>query len=108
GRGGGRVAASRGGDLKAFGLDRPGGVGVLKAAGKPVGTVKVGKAVEGGAAGERYALVDDGKAVLVLAAPLARELLAPAVNFRDRTPAQFPDADKVKPERHRPKATLTP
>jgi hypothetical protein len=50
--------------------------------------------------------VDDGKAVLVLAAPLARELLAPAVNFRDRTLAKFADADRVKLERDRRKATF--
>src|SRR5262249_2359227 len=38
---------------------------------------------------------------------LARELLAPAVNFRDRTLAKFADADRVKLERDRRKATFT-
>ena len=43
------------------------------------------------AAGERFALADDSKTVVVLAGSLSKQLVAAPLGFRDRTLARFVD-----------------
>jgi hypothetical protein len=102
-----RVVAYPATDLKTYGLDNPDAVVTLRlkgADGKLTDQVlKLGKPVgEGGTApltGERFALVNDAKAVVVLPPPLVRELLAGAIGFRDRNLVKFADADRAVLER---------
>jgi hypothetical protein len=51
------------------------------------------------AGGDRFAVVDDSTAVVVLPGPLSRRLTAPALQFRDRSIARFADADRITFER---------
>jgi hypothetical protein len=95
-----RIAAYPVKDLKSFGLDTPAAIVTirLKADAKPAEhIVKLGKTT--GDNGERFALVDDGKAVAVLPGPLAERLAGSALTFRDRTIARFGDADRLRLER---------
>jgi len=57
--------------------------------------------------GERYALIDKGESVAVLAPELAKHLVAPPLHFADRNLASFGSADKVTVERGPRKATFT-
>jgi hypothetical protein len=71
----------------------------LKADAKPAEyLVKLGKPVEAGGA-ERYAIVGDSKAVVVLPAALSKRLAAAPITFHDRSLARFADADKLRLER---------
>ncbi len=95
-----RIAAYPAKDLKPFGLDTPSALLTikLKSGQKPAEhIVKLGKTTGDG--GERFALVDDGKAVAVLPRLLAERLAGDPVTFRDRSIARFGDADRLQLER---------
>lgn len=102
-----RVAAYPADDLKSFGLDKPDAVVTLRVKGADDKltdqVLKIGKPVgEEGTApltGERFASVNDDKAVLVLSPPLAQGVLAGALGFRDRSLVKFADADRAVLER---------
>jgi hypothetical protein len=96
-----RVAAFPANELKGYGLDEPAAVVTVKLKGdaKPAEhVIKVGKPAEADGA-ERFAVVDDGKAVVVLDAALSRRLVAAPITFRDKALARFADADKLRLER---------
>jgi hypothetical protein len=96
-----RVAAFPAKELKTYGLDEPAAVVTVKLKGdaKPAEHVlKIGKPAEADGT-ERYAVVDDGKAVVVLDAALSRRLVAAPITFRDKALARFADADKLRLER---------
>jgi hypothetical protein len=104
-----RVAAYPAGDLKPFGLDEPAAVVTLKltADGKMTEHVlKIGKAADE-AAGERFALADDSKTVVVLPGSLSKQLVTAPLGFRDRTLARFVDADRAVLEYGQRKAVFT-
>jgi hypothetical protein len=95
-----RIAAYPVKDLQPFGLDKPAALVTIKLKGdqKPSEHIlKLGKSV--GKGGERFALVDDGKAVAVLSASLSEQLTGAPLAFRDRTIARVPDADRLQLER---------
>jgi hypothetical protein len=95
-----RIAAYPVKDLKPFGLDAPAALVTikLKADAKPAEhIIKLGKTT--GQRGERFALVDDGKAVAVLPVLLAEQLAGPPLAFRERTLASFANADRLQLER---------
>jgi hypothetical protein len=103
-----RVAAFPAKDLKAYGLDEPAAVVTVKLKGdaKPaLHVIKVGKPADADGA-ERYAVVDDGKAVVVLDAALSKRLVAAPITFRDKALARFADADKLRLERGPRQATF--
>jgi hypothetical protein len=105
-----RVAAYPVKDLTAFGLDKPAAVVTLKltdAQGRAVEhVIKVGKSADDKKQ-DRYALVDKGEAVIVLAPDLARELTAPTLYFADRNLPSFTTADKAVVEHSGRKVTFT-
>jgi hypothetical protein len=108
-----RIAAYPAKDVKPFGLDAPAAVVTLRLSegGKPAERVlKIGKPVdEKGPAAQppdRFAQVEGSPAVAVIAGPLADQLLAAPIRFRDRAVARFTDADKVVLERGPRKATF--
>lgn len=108
-----RIAAYPAKDLKAFGLEQPTATVTLKLAdptGAPVQhVIKIGDlAKESGKTnhGERYALIDKGDAVVVLAPELSKHLAAPALHFADRNVASFGTADTVAVERGPRKAVF--
>jgi hypothetical protein len=108
-----RIAAYPAKELKSFGLDAPAAVVTLqlREGDKPAERVlKIGKpADENNPAGQppsRFAQVVGSQAVAVIAGPLADQLLAAPVRFRDRAVARFADADKVILERGPRKATF--
>lgn len=105
-----RIAAYPAKDLKPFGLDPPEAIVTLKLGASPKQhVVKIGKpAIEPGQkdSGDRYALIDDSTTVIVLADDLARQLVAEALQFRDRSLASFSGADKVVLERGDRRATF--
>src|SRR5205085_11728072 len=82
-----RIAAYPAKDLAPYGLDKPAAVVTLKLAdfqGRKVEhVIKVGKTAED-KKDERFALIDKGEAVVVLAPELSRQLVAPALFFADR------------------------
>jgi hypothetical protein len=95
-------------DAKTYGLDEPEAVVTLrlKGDGKKEQVIRIGKPAvkrEGEAPaepsatgdGERYATVNDAKAVLVLPGGLARKLVAGPLGFRNRALASFVDADRA-------------
>jgi hypothetical protein len=96
-----RVAAFPANELKAYGLDEPTAVVTVKLKGdaKPAEhVIKIGKPAEADGT-ERFAVVDDGKAVVVLDAALSKRLVAAPITFRDKALARFADADKLRLER---------
>lgn len=95
-----RVAAYPLKDAKALGLDAPAAVLTLRLTGAEKGehTLKIGKVADE-ASGDRFAQANDSPVAAVLPGALARQLLAPAVQFRDRTLARFADADRILLER---------
>jgi hypothetical protein len=94
-------------DAKAYGLAEPEAVVTLKLKGdgQKDQVIRLGKLTgeprrEGEApaepsATERFALVNESKAVLVLPGVLAHKLMAAPLAFRDRTLAKFVDADRA-------------
>jgi hypothetical protein len=95
-----RIAAYPAGDLQRFGLDTPAALITIKLKGdqKPAEhIIKLGKPA--GKGGERFVLVDDGKAVGVLASTLSEQLAGSPLAFRDRTLARFDNADRLQLER---------
>jgi hypothetical protein len=95
-----RIAAYPAKNLQAFGLDTPSALVTikLKSGSKPSEyTLKLGKAT--GKRDERFALVNDGKAVAVLSGPLCEQLLGGPLAFRDRSLAHFAAADRLQFER---------
>jgi len=90
----------RGNEEETFGLETPSALITikLKKNQKPnEHFIKLGKSA--GKNGERFALVDDGKAVAVLSGPLVEQLLGAPLAFRDRTLARFRDADRLQLQR---------
>jgi hypothetical protein len=70
----------------------------LKADAKPAEfVVKVGGLADGGP--ERFAMIGDSKAVVVLPTELSQRLAAAPIKFHDRSLAHFADADKLRLER---------
>jgi hypothetical protein len=118
-----RIVAYPAKDIKPFGLDAPAAVLTVdfREGAKPVqrvlrigkpATAVAGSAVVAGAvvAGapdpataaqppDRFAQVEGSQAVAVIPGPLADQLLAAPIRFRDRAIARFADADKVILER---------
>jgi hypothetical protein len=102
-------------DAKSYGLAEPEAVLTLQLKagdGQKEQVIRIGKpAGEPGAAatgdGGRFALVNDGKAVLVLPGDLSRLLVAGPLAFRDRTLAKFVDADRAVLTRGRRRAVFT-
>jgi hypothetical protein len=95
-----RIAAYPAKDLQSFGLASPSAVVTIKLKGdqKPAEHfIKLGKSA--GKDGERFALVDDVKAVAVLPGSLVEQLTGAPVAFRDRTIARFGDADRLQLDR---------
>jgi hypothetical protein len=95
-----RIAAYPVKDLRPFGLDTPSALLTIKLKGdqKPAEhIIKLGKSA--GDKGERFALVDDGKAVAVLPASLVQQLMGSPLSFRDRTIVRFDSADRLQLQR---------
>ncbi len=96
-----RVAAYPAGDLKPFGLDAPAAVVTLRLAGGKPGerVLKVGKPVAENAPAaqppDRFVQVGGSPVVAIIAGPLADQLLAAPIRFRDHAVARFADADKA-------------
>jgi hypothetical protein len=107
-----RVAAYPAKDLKTFGLDAPAALVTLQLGGdKPSERVlKIGNsAVEKEPAGippERFVQVEGSPVIAVMSGPLAEQLLAAPVRFRDHAIARFADADKIVLERGPRQATF--
>lgn len=100
-----RVAAYPAKDLKKFGLEPPVATVTLHLGDDKQHVVKVGDKVD--PKGEaRYAIIDNGTAVVVLAGPLSRHLTAPPLYFADRNLASFGAADKLDLVRGQRKATF--
>lgn len=87
-----KIVAYRPKDLKPFGLDTPTATVTLKA---PGGDKVLLLGREEGK-GERLAMVKGEPVVGVLAAPVARQLLAAAITFRDHDLIRVPDADTIQ------------
>ncbi len=109
-----RIAAYPAKDLKPFGLEQSTATVTLKladATGKASQhVIKIGDlAKEPGKTnnGERYALIDKGDAVVVLAPDLSKHMVAPPLHFADRNLASFGSADKITLERGPRKVTFT-
>jgi hypothetical protein len=97
-----RIAAYPVKDLKEYGLDRPAALLTIRLNSGPKSAehiIKLGKKIPPGTGGERFALVDDSKAVAVLPAALAERLAGSPLTFRDRSIARFGDADRLRLER---------
>ncbi len=102
-----RIAAYPAKDLQTFGLDAPSAIVTLglKVEGKSKEHIlKLGKTT--GERGERFALVDNGKAVAVLSADLCEQLTGAPLAFRDRAIVRFAAADRLSLERGPRKATF--
>jgi hypothetical protein len=97
-----RIAAYPAKDLKPFGLDAPAAVVKVRlaaAAGKPSEHVlRIGKPADDKqpASGDRFALADGSQTVGIISAALAKRLLAPSLQFRDRNLARFADVDRIE------------
>jgi hypothetical protein len=100
-----RIAAYPAKDLKEFGLDTPAALVTIKLKKPAEHIIKLGKTT--GKSGERFALVDDGKAVAVLSGELAERLAGSPLTFRDRAIARFSDADRLQLERGPRKAVFS-
>jgi hypothetical protein len=106
-----RVAAYPAKDLPSYRLDNPEAVVTLRQAapdGKPAEhVIKIGKTTgEATAPDDRFAVVDNSTAVVVLPGTLARRLLAAPLQFRDHNLARFTDADRLTLERGPRKAVF--
>lgn len=106
-----KVAAYPAKDLKPFGLDAPTAAIAIRAGddkGKPAEhVVYLGKLVDDKNGTDRYARLDKSDTVVVLPGRLADELLAPALQFRDRLLVKVPPPAKVVVERGVRKVTFT-
>jgi hypothetical protein len=101
-----RVAAYPVKELAPFGLEEPAAVVTLRLGGadgqSAVMVLRVGKEVESsppGDKGERYGVAEGGSSVVVLRASLVERLLAPPLQFRDRTLARLGGVDQATLER---------
>lgn len=103
-----RIAAYPIKDLEPFGLDAPSALLTIKlkrshaergneGGGPAEHIIKLGKPA--GERGQRFALVDDGKAVAVLPAALVEQLMGSPLTFRDRAIARFDSADRLQLQR---------
>jgi hypothetical protein len=103
-----RIVAYPAKDLKKFGLEKPTAVLTMKltADEKPRQHVVELGGLADQSAGDRYALVDHGKAVAVLPGAVVRSLLAGPLALRDHNLARFADADKMRLEYGSRKATF--
>ncbi len=112
-----RVAAYPAKDLQVFGLDAPRAVVTLrlaassrdaqKDASPSEHVLKIGRRCEETTTREdRFALVDNSTAVVVLPGTLAQQLLTPPLQFRDKNLPGFPDADRAIFERGPRKAVF--
>ena len=91
-----RAAAFAPADLGPFGLNDSAAVLTLAIPGSAVRVLRIGGPVEAGKpAGDRFTQADGSKVVGVLPAAAAAKLLAPVIQFRDKTLAKFVDADSV-------------
>lgn len=104
-----KVAAYPAKDLKPFGLDVPAAAIVISGADDKTAkhTLFIGKLVDDKSGTDRYARLDKSDTVVVLPGRLADELLAPALQFRDRLLAKAPPIAKVVVERGVRKAIFT-
>ena len=94
------IAAYPAKDLQSFGLESPAVLIRIKVKGgqkTDEHTIKLGKST--GKGGERFALVDDGKAVAVLSGSLVEQLTGAPLAFRDRTIVRFSEADRLQLQR---------
>ncbi len=90
-----RVAALGTKDLKKFGLEPPVAVVKIHLGSDKVHTIKIGDKADA-KADERYAVIDDGTAVVVLPADLSRHLTAGVSYFVDRNIASLGAADRLE------------
>jgi hypothetical protein len=95
-----RVADVEGKDLAKYGLDKPAATIKLELVGKggrPTEKgLKIGGLVEAMKPdSDRYVQVEGNTTIVVLAAPMAKRLLAEPVKFRERSLASFITADKI-------------
>jgi Domain of unknown function (DUF4340) len=96
-----RVAAYPLTELKSNGLDQPAATVTIKLKGDAQSSeyvVKLGNPVDA-VSPERYALIGDSKAVVVLPETVSKRLVAAPIAYRDHSLAHFADADKVRLER---------
>jgi hypothetical protein len=101
-----RVAAFPAKDLAKFGLEPPVAVVTLHLEGDKKHVLKVGDKADA-KSDERFAIVDDGQAVVVLPAELSRHLTAPVLYYADRNLANFGAADRLDLTRGDRKAVFT-
>jgi hypothetical protein len=98
-------------ELHDFQLDKPVATLSVRLAGAKgkaeEHVLKIGKEVADTSEGDRFAVVGDATTVFVIPGKLARRLLAPPLQFRDRSLAHFSAADRVVLERDRRKATFS-
>lgn len=87
-----RIAAYPAKDLAKFGLASPVAVVTIHLGDDARHVVKIGDKADGDA---RFAVIDDGAAVIVLPAALSRQLTAPTLAFADRNLASFGSADRL-------------
>jgi hypothetical protein len=99
-----RVAAYPAKDLEKFGLAPPVAVITLHLGDDKQHVLKIGDKVDN--ADGRFAIVDNGSAVVVLPGALARHLTAPVLYFADRNLASFGAADRLELTRGDRKATF--
>lgn len=95
-----RIAAYPVKNLQPFGLDAPAALIIIKLKGEGKTAehiIKLGKPA--GKGGERFVLVDNGKAVAVLASSLSEQLAGGPLAYRDRGIVRFGDADRLQLER---------
>jgi len=109
-----RIAAFPAKELMPFGLDLPAAVVTIRAAGangKPVAhRLHIGKAVADAgkpAGGDRYARLDASDVIVVLPEAVSRQLLAPALQFRDRDLAKLEAVNQLVRERGGRKAVFS-
>jgi len=89
-----RVEAIAPKDLKPFGLDTPTAEVTIEA--KKSRVLKIGGPVPMSETGERFAMADGSDLVVVLPGGLAKRLIADPAAFRDRTLANFVNADRIE------------
>jgi hypothetical protein len=104
-----RIAAYPAKDLKSFGLDKPSASITLQVdeGEKPANhVIRLGKEANPGT-GNRFAQVDDGKAIAVLPEAAVKALLGGPLVYRDHGLVRFADADKMQVEFGKRKVTFT-
>jgi len=108
-----RIADFPAKDLAKFGLDKPAAVITVHVEldGSPSKhVIKLGSLVTDAKkkeTGERFAIIDDQKMVVVLSAELSKSLAAPAFYFADRNLAAFSNADQIEMARGSRKAVFS-